>query len=409
MSSAQEFFAAARSRYVAANEATLNWMLDRRALHGSFLNTKVNSVTLADYSPADGWRGPDFLYGWIQGRGLESLTTHADFFGPSNRNLARRLDEAGRVLYRKLADLFMRHDQHGYFAYDSELRPIVPDVSGNAVRQSAAGDLFTYSDAFFVKGLIAGAARYEDKALDIYLPRLGEVVLAIEDGRFAGEEQRPFEYGRDPQRTLEFGPWMILLGATGLLRRLGLNEQAAFGQRFVERVLEFNWDGRRSDATGLVRDQPGKETANPGHAIEFAGFGHEYLRPVSDEKTMNELRRVLLASFERGFNGTGIALSVSPEDGRPLSPYMPWWSLPETVRAAALAYEREPSDELERIWRSADAAFFRNYWRAETGIAYQTRDKKGPVDFVPATPDLDPGYHTGLSLLAAIEMIDRQQ
>ena len=27
----------------------------------------------------------------------------------------------------------------------------------------------------------------------------------------------------------------------------------------------------------------------------------------------------------------------------------------------------------------------------------------GPADFVPATPDLDPGYHTGLSLLAAID------
>jgi len=33
-----------------------------------------------------------------------------------------------------------------------------------------------------------------------------------------------------------------------------------------------------------------------------------------------------------------------------------------------------------------------------------TRD--GPVDFIPATPDLDPGYHTGLSLLAAITVAD---
>ena len=30
----------------------------------------------------------------------------------------------------------------------------------------------------------------------------------------------------------------------------------------------------------------------------------------------------------------------------------------------------------------------------------------GPIDHVPATPDLDPGYHTGLSLLAAIEVAD---
>jgi hypothetical protein len=31
---------------------------------------------------------------------------------------------------------------------------------------------------------------------------------------------------------------------------------------------------------------------------------------------------------------------------------------------------------------------------------------EGPIDYVPATPDLDPGYHTGLSLLAAIEVAD---
>jgi len=36
-------------------------------------------------------------------------------------------------------------------------------------------------------------------------------------------------------------------------------------------------------------------------------------------------------------------------------------------------------------------------------VAYQTMTKEGPIDWVPATPDLDPGYHTGLSLLAAIE------
>jgi len=32
----------------------------------------------------------------------------------------------------------------------------------------------------------------------------------------------------------------------------------------------------------------------------------------------------------------------------------------------------------------------------------------GPVDIVPTTPDLDPGYHTGLSLLVALQMAERQ-
>ena len=59
------------------------------------------------------------------------------------------------------------------------------------------------------------------------------------------------------------------------------------------------------------------------------------------------------------------------------------------------------------IWRRAHAAFFDTYWRGEPAIAYQTMTRDGPIDFVPATPDLDPGYHTGLSLLAAVEAAAR--
>ena len=66
------------------------------------------------------------------------------------------------------------------------------------------------------------------------------------------------------------------------------------------------------------------------------------------------------------------------------------------------------------IWESiadallnGDTIFFRDYWRPEASIAYQCRTEEGPVDYVPATPDLDPGYHTGLSLLAAIDVVER--
>ena len=40
-------------------------------------------------------------------------------------------------------------------------------------------------------------------------------------------------------------------------------------------------------------------------------------------------------------------------------------------------------------------------------MAYQTRDAAGhPVDLIPATADADPGYHTGLSLIDAIGVIE---
>ena len=89
-----------------------------------------------------------------------------------------------------------------------------------------------------------------------------------------------------------------------------------------------------------------------------------------------------------------------------ISPLCPWWSLPETFRSAALCHAYSRSDATLRIWQQAHGAFFSRYWRGQPAIAYQTMDKSGPVDFVPATPDLDPGYHTGLSLLGAIDAFD---
>ena len=37
-------------------------------------------------------------------------------------------------------------------------------------------------------------------------------------------------------------------------------------------------------------------------------------------------------------------------------------------------------------------------------MAVQTVDEEGrPVDVIPATPDADPGYHTGLSIIDFLE------
>ena len=79
--------------------------------------------------------------------------------------------------------------------------------------------------------------------------------------------------------------------------------------------------------------------------------------------------------------------------------------MPEAIRATALGYKLTGDISLINLWKKADEAFFDNYWQPNRSFAYQARTMEGPVDYVPATPDLDPGYHTGLSLLAAIRSI----
>ena len=83
---------------------------------------------------------------------------------------------------------------------------------------------------------------------------------------------------------------------------------------------------------------------------------------------------------------------------------MPWWSLPETIRAAVLS-EKFCNMDNSRIITQCTGAFKKSFVNPQQHyFAYQTCDKSGqPVRVIPAVPDLDPGYHTNLSLLDVLD------
>ena len=402
MSVAHPFIAEAGRVYTDANAASMRWLLDRPALGPGFLNSKQNSITLADYGDEDGLRGPGYTYGWIQGRGLEALSTHAEFLEPSHPELAADIDAAGRRLYGLLGELWSR-DRHGYFCYDADLQPVIASANGSVDPQPPAVDIYTYSDIFILKGLIAAAARYHRASLDGYVAQFPALVDAIEEGRFLINERQQIQPGALASQDDDFGPRMILVGAAGMLHRIGRPDAAAFADRFVAHVLERHFDAK----SGLLRNVPGGDACNVGHGIELVGFALDYLPADVDTALLAQLETVLLSSFSAGFDGRGLRLVVSAATSLPQSPYCPWWSLPETIRAAAFCFERTGNPQVLEVWQQAHAAFFSRYWRGEPAIAYQTMTAQGPVDYVPATPDLDPGYHTGLSLLGAIQAAER--
>lgn len=387
------FLAEAPARYLAANAGTLRWMLDRPRLHGTFLNTKLNPVTLVDYGPQDGWRGPDWVYGWIQGRGLESLITHAGAYpGP----FADDLNRSARVLYNALNALSLR-DGAGFFRYGPDMQPVCGPDDGPLAPQVKDSGVRTFSDAFFAKGLVCGAARFTPADLPRQLAFLHDVIAAIEDDRFQMAEKVPLSRSTATAEPKDFGPRMILLSASGMLRDLGIATDMAWADRFVDHILTRHFD----PASGLLRNAPGGDDCSTGHGIEFAGFAMEHLGPNADPATVKTLERILVSSFDKGFQGPGVRLMLSVATGQPTSPFCPWWALPETIRSAALIHAANNSAEALRLWQTADAAFWGGYWRTTPPIAYQCRTDAGPVDYVPATPCLDPGYHTGLCLLTA--------
>lgn len=389
--------ATAPQRYDAANRITLNWLLSRPRAQGVFINSRVNPVTGEDYTAADGLRGPDWICGWIQGRGLEALVTFAVHYEKTAPELSVRLDALARPLYARLHDL-QAEQGHGYFLYDKTMIPVRKDDSGRAVPQTRVADIFTYSDIFLAKGLIAAAARYAPENMAQHLGFFHQIRAAIEDGRFQMAEQVELSYAAIADQDDDHGPRMILLGAAGMLRRVGLSERVGWADRLISQVLD-HW----LDDKGLLRNVPGLDALNAGHGIEFVGFAFDHIGADAETALKQRLADVLIRLFDHAFREPGIPLSVSATSGDLLAPWFPWWPLPETIRAAALARASgaPQAAELQRIQSLADAAFFRNYWRGSLGFAFQGRTPDGPVDYVPATPDLDPGYHTGLSLLAA--------
>ncbi|WP_117190748.1 AGE family epimerase/isomerase [Rhizobium terrae] len=397
-----KFVTEARAIYAAANAGTLYWMLQRPVLGGGFLNTKQNSLTLKDYGAEDGVRGPDYTYGWIQGRGLESLVCHAEFFEKELPPLAEKLDAVACRLYDLLAAL-QKPDGHAYFCYDRGMNAVYTDTEGVVHTQERPALIYSYSDAFVAKGLVAAASRYSLPALADHLAYFDRIIASIEAGRFQMDERRPLSLDSLAMQADDFSPRMILLGAAGMLKRFGHTAHLPFADRFIAHVIDRHYDG----PSGLLRNVPGDDSCNIGHGIEFVGFALDYLDENAAPALIETLEHILVSSFDKGFVGPGIALTVSMSTGEAQSPYCPWWSLPETIRSAALAHHRTGSAESLRVWKSAHAAFFESYWRGTPPIVYQTRTKDRPVDFVPATPDLDPGYHTGLSLLAAIRAADR--
>ena len=395
-----------RQSYVDSNRTTLNWMLSRPALRGVFLNTKMNHITGCDFTDADGWRGPDIILGWIQGRGLEAVTTHAKFFETEDPRLSKRLDHAGLRLYAALSDLYKTNGK-GYFAYDSELSPVYPDQNGLIHKQVQASELSTFSDVFIVKGLIAAACRYDQDKVPIFLQSWHKIIADVEADRFIINERQTLNLDALKNQEADYGPRMIMLGGAALFRELGLEEEAKFGERFLRHILKHHQKIASNMAAPVLTDSPTGHICNPGHALEFSGFGLEYFLSENSSEEISVLLELLKNHFRFGFQFSGIILKRDILSGEILSPYYPWWSLPETIRAVSLGFERSRDPDLLDIWEKAHHAFFNHYWQQHLSIATQTRTVEGPVDFVPSTSDLDPGYHTGLSFYSAIKAIDR--
>jgi hypothetical protein len=421
---------------------------------GDWIDMKIDPVTGEDREARDG-RGDLYarnrVYGWIQGRGLEAMSmwlrwndsTPAGRPAPAGAEDGVVAQVERESVARTAESLYRKIVECCFPGKDGQLRGgFVMTPQGCDLRNTPSGapdgqEGTTLTALFLLRGLLAYASFTRSKA------DAGWIVLALRNavdaalrgeclndqlsfGALGGGERGVRPRGSGDSRVQGYEGRMIALGACRLL--FEHTREAADrdrGARLVGSVLEQhlfrNSDGQAwlSDVRSPVGSDPrAARTAdsaapvgvNPGHIIEFAGLALQFHRiaggiPAEQRGLLVELA---LTSWQIGLAPCGgIVRGMDGRNGSILDPHCPWWSSFEAVRTFTEVFFVTEDAKLrgrclETIGRSLDCIDSVYLGPSNIGIPVQTVSPEGKVvDFIPATPDIDPGYHTGIPLMDA--------
>lgn len=401
---------------------TMTLIIERQKMRPDYgwIDLKLDAITGKDYFDISGIRDSNHIYSWIQGRGIETIAAHVAFF----KRIPELKDfdlEPVIALGKSVADRLMaereRNQGHIYFYVGGEAQP--------------ASTAFTMSDLFCARGLYAYYHSFGDEAkareAKTYLKDVIRAVLT--DNLYSDQQSfHASQYKEASAELRRFGSRMICLGAVTLLLKLEEDQEALlWREELIETVLTLYWnkDKRWStlpedllvewiDANDQpARDEEGRIVIDAGHSVELVGLWAQAQATTGiDVEKARIMEKLLRANLEAGYHEVGgIAKKVDAEALEVLHPSLPWWSLPEALRAIALTEKLLDNPQWSQwslLWfDKCFKAFDKNYYRPSAcKIALQTIDTDGkPMDVIPATPDLDPGYHTGLALIDSYEVI----
>ncbi len=414
----------------------------------NFIDTKLNVITGKDFYPLKAgdppYKSKDIIYSWIQGRGLEALAGHmewienSDAFSSAQRqNLITRLKSmTGKVLKQNERNR-IANNGHMFFCTTLDGIPLTIANDGSFIRINNPNVQSNLSDLFYSKGLLKAAWKVKRKeCFNDGVRYFKNVIVDIINNNFYNDQQT-----FDPKNKvvsipgkINQGPLMVsLLG----LAEIGKITQSEiwfdYAESIIRRIINFHVNrGQHKDLEMYdffeAVDKNGKIWINedgilcdPGHAIEFIGLATKCLllmrKHVKYEKIIKECKqlfpKILLHIFKLGFNENagGIYKGYDLRNRKVMNSDMPWWSLPETMRASIELLQLDSQtpfkDDLVTIITKCSNAFITSYINYNVYMmAYQTRNDSGQViELIPATPDADPGYHTGLCMIDFITIL----
>ncbi|AQQ70516.1 hypothetical protein SMSP2_00868 [Limihaloglobus sulfuriphilus] len=441
--------AAVRDDYKIIISRALEAVLDRYEDNDNYpwVDTKLDILTGRDFPDDDIIRGKHTVYGWIQGRALESIAEHAKWL-KNNTISCRPLIERCTKVVKKLSDRLIRtrklNGGHCYFFMDEAGKACSFDKDKRVYVNLTPDSPYNYSDIFCSKGLYAAACYLNDQSAQMQAKNYCiEVIDALLSGCFRSDQHR-FEGDLclpvNDNDKISHGPVSIAIGIANVLFEDNKDiDTARIAVSLIEHTLSNyvnlgQWNYLQEydfvefiDADYQPFNNCGSIFSDPGHALEFAGLSLKFTEMARKVESVNKsfykrlnyyreiMPEILFRNFENGFNpeAEGICKLWDLTNSRPANPDMPWWSLPETMRTAIYSVLTSSKDNFQNqaleIYSLCHNAFINHYLKPELNFfCLQTRgtDKK-PKEVIPATPDADPCYHTGLCILDCIRCVDK--
>jgi mannose/cellobiose epimerase-like protein (N-acyl-D-glucosamine 2-epimerase family) len=385
-----------------------------------YVDTKFNPNTGEDLHAA----AYDVVHCWFLGRGSDALDVHRGLLpgiiSMDDAEKKQTADVFERLLGNMTRDIRLaieRNNGRLPFRANRDLKAIDDDNRETRLDPGVVGG----GNIFAARGVLAeNTVDAEDYSMQL----LQKTCDLIREGKFVVEQFK--EQPENPGQR-EF---MVTIGALVRLWETTQRENirkwiAETGLGLFDYIMDHFYDPDTATFAEFIDKDSGRMLSHldPGHANEFVGFSLAFgeclkqdgmLPPKTEVRMKKELPRLLIRSFDLGFNREqhGLYRAVNTETAEPINDNMPWWNLPETMRAAARAYSVAENDEIRQkclgIMRESHNAYFGNFLNPDKMLfPYQSRDGAtgNVVDKVPAVPEGDPLYHTNLALLDMLRVL----
>ncbi len=433
--------------------STMDFIADRYESDKEYhwIDTKLNIHSGEDFPQWDPLGSRDIVYSWIQGRGLESLTLHSkwikdNYSDNTALNLVQRLESIIEEVADSTEQARELNSGHLFFFMNPKGEALNMGNDGSWVKKQINPEgLWNTSDIFASRGLFAASLITGSKeARFSSVEYVKNVLNGIIQGNFVTDQQ-PLSEGNPVATTsgrLSQSPWMLLIGSMTLLLKHGVPEALEWGIYAIRYILDKHvninrkWEKLKDfdfveyiSADGDLWYNNKAVLSDPGHALEFVGLTLQFCftaksaeqldtqKKLEIEEITSRMFPIFRRNFINGFNrkAKGIVKLLDLVSRKPINSQMPWWSLPETMRAALgcckIVQNKADRTFCMKAYSLCHNSLFNNYIKENSPglLAVQTRDNKGNiVDIIPAVPDADPGYHTGLTLIDCLEMINEQ-